>query len=180
MRTLLFALPLLLSTALVHAHDHHDHDHEHDSPGKHEHGASELDVAIDGHTLELQLHSPAINLFGFEHRANNAADHARLREVHTQLKSPLALLGLSEEQCLVRQAKIQSPLLDAHAPANRGHSDVHTHYRLECPQLSQIKELNFTQFFSAFPQTERIAVQLIGRDGQRGAELSPALPTLTL
>lgn len=74
MRPLLLALVLLPFAAQ--AHDDHDHDHAHGSLGKHEHGVAQLNVALDGKTLELELDSPAMNLVGFEHAASTDADKA--------------------------------------------------------------------------------------------------------
>ena len=38
----------------------------------HVHGTAELFVVLDGNQLDIELRSPAMNLLGFEHRANNA------------------------------------------------------------------------------------------------------------
>ena len=66
MRRVLLALPFALLPLAAMAHDH-DHDHaEHASLGAHEHGVAQLNVALDGNTLEIELESPAMNLVGFE------------------------------------------------------------------------------------------------------------------
>ncbi|MGB1290473.1 MAG: ZrgA family zinc uptake protein, partial [Porticoccaceae bacterium] len=35
----------------------------------HVHGLSQLTIAVEGETVELEFSSPAMNLVGFEHRA---------------------------------------------------------------------------------------------------------------
>ena len=78
MRRLLFALPFaLLPLAAAHAaHDEHEHHDEHASLAAHEHGAAQLNVALEGQRLELALESPAMNLVGFEHAAVSTSDKA--------------------------------------------------------------------------------------------------------
>lgn len=85
MRPLLLALVLLPFAAQ--AHDDHDHDHAHGSLGKHEHGVAQLNVALDGKTLELELDSPAMNLVGFEHAASTDADKAAVAKARAQLEN---------------------------------------------------------------------------------------------
>ncbi|MFO6377007.1 DUF2796 domain-containing protein, partial [Pseudomonas aeruginosa] len=92
MRPLLLALVLLPFAAQ--AHDDHDHDHAHGSLGKHEHGVAQLNVALDGKTLELELDSPAMNLVGFEHAASTDADKAAVAKARAQLEKPLELFAL--------------------------------------------------------------------------------------
>ena len=65
--------PLLLAVALLplaaQAHD----EHEHGSLGKHEHGVAQLNVALDGKTLELQVDSPAMTAMAGRVRISAAA-----------------------------------------------------------------------------------------------------------
>ena len=56
MRRLLLALPFALLPGFVLAAEQHDHDH-HDSLGAHEHGAAELDAALD-----VSIQAQVINL----------------------------------------------------------------------------------------------------------------------
>ncbi len=196
MRPLLLALVLLPFAAQ--AHDDHDHDHAHGSLGKHEHGVAQLNVALDGKTLELELDSPAMNLVGFEHAASTDADKAAVAKARAQLEKPLELFALPVTAgCSVASQELRSPLFGDKAPAHahkekagheheheheheNGHADIHAHYQLSCEKPKLLKLLTLAEFFKRFPATQKIQVQLIGPDGQKGADLAPASAELKL
>lgn len=46
--------------------------------------------------------------------------------------------------------------------------------RLSCEKPGLLKLLTLAEFFKRFPATQKIQVQLIGPDGQKGADLAPA------
>lgn len=192
MRPLLLALVLLPFAAQ--AHDDHDHDHAHGSLGKHEHGVAQLNVALDGKTLELELDSPAMNLVGFEHAASTDADKAAVAKARAQLEKPLELFALPVTAgCSVASQELRSPLFGDKAPAHahkekadheheheHGHANIHAHYQLSCEKPELLKLLTLAEFFKRFPATQKIQVQLIGPDGQKGADLAPASAELKL
>lgn len=187
MRRLLLALPFaLLPLAVVHAHEDHDHDHDHahGTLGAHEHGVAKLNVVLEGNTLELELDSPAMNLVGFEHAASSDADKAKVAAVRQQLEQPLKLFGLaSAAGCKEDQQALESPLFGDAAKADddgdehergRMHSDINAHYQLTCATPEKLTQLDLAPLYKAFPATQKINVQLIGPNGQKGVETSPA------
>jgi len=185
MRRLLLALPFaLLPLAAAHAHDDHEHDHAHGTLGAHEHGVAKLNVVLDGNTLELELDSPAMNLVGFEHAASSDADKAKVAAVRQQLEQPLKLFGLSAAaNCTEEQQELESPLFgdaakaddddDEHAHGHP-HSDIGAHYQLSCANPEKLTQVDLAPLFKAFPATQKINVQLIGPNGQKGVETTPA------
>ncbi|MCO6058937.1 DUF2796 domain-containing protein [Pseudomonas sp. MOB-449] len=184
MRRLLLALPFaLLPLAAAQANEH---EHDHGSLGAHEHGVAQLNAALDGKTLELELESPAMNLVGFEHAAKSDADKARVAAARAGLEKPLELFALpAEAGCKVTDQEIESPLFgeqhhaDEHAKGHdKEHSEVHARYQLECASPEALKVLDLGPLFKHFPATRKIQVQLIGPQGQQGAELSAANATL--
>lgn len=190
MRRLLLALPFaLLPLAVAQANEHnhaHAHDHdEHASLDAHEHGAARLNVVLDGQALELELESPAMNLVGFEHAAESAADKAKVAAARSQLQDPQALFGLAAGACSLSETELESALFeddehDEHHTdeADSEHSEIHAHYQLDCKKPGELKQLNLSELFKRFPATEKIQVQLIGPSGQQGLELTPAKPSL--
>ncbi|WP_087503350.1 DUF2796 domain-containing protein [Pseudomonas sp. SID14000] len=183
MRRLLLALPFaLLPLANAHADDH-DHDHAHGTLGAHEHGVAKLNVVLDGNTLELELDSPAMNLVGFEHAANSDADKAKVAAVRQQLEQPLKLFGLpAAAGCKEDQQELESPLFgdapkadddDEHEHGHQ-HSDIGAHYQLTCTNPDKLAQVDLAPLFKAFPATQKINVQLIGPNGQKGVETTPA------
>ena len=189
MRRLLLALPFALLplaiSAAEHSHEHDEHQHEHAEHGSldaHAHGAAQLNVVLDGHVLELQLESPAMNLVGFEHNAETDADKAKVAAARSQLEQPTLLFGVNTGGCSLSQTELQSPLFAGHAESHEhenAHSDIDAHYTLDCQTPDQLKQLDLTELFKRFPATQKIQVQLIGPNGQQGLELTPAQPTLS-
>lgn len=200
MRRLLLALPFaLLPLAAAQASDHaHEHDHEHAEHGSldaHEHGIAQLNVVLDGQALELELESPAMNLVGFEHAAESAADKAKVDAARSQLQDPQALFGLGAGACSLSDTELESPLFedeeheeheDEHEheehhdhDKDSEHSEIHAHYQLDCKKPGDLQQLNLTELFKRFPATTKIQVQLIGPNGQQGVELTPAKPSLS-
>ncbi|WP_085626143.1 MULTISPECIES: DUF2796 domain-containing protein [unclassified Pseudomonas] len=188
MRRLLLALPFaLLPLAHAHADEHeHDHDHAHGTLGAHEHGVAKLNAVLDGNTLELELDSPAMNLAGFEHAANSDADKAKVAAVRQQLEQPLKLFGLpAAAGCKEDQQELESPLFgdapkadddgDEHEHEhNHQHSDIGARYQLTCTNPDKLAQVDLAPLFKAFPATQKINVQLIGPNGQKGVETTPA------
>ncbi|MCX2890306.1 MULTISPECIES: DUF2796 domain-containing protein [Pseudomonas] len=187
MRRLLLALPFaLLPLGIAHAHDDHDHDHDHahGTLGAHEHGVAKLNAVLDGNTLELELDSPAMNLVGFEHAASSDADKTKVAAVRQQLEQPLKLFGLAAAAgCKEDQQELESPLFGDAAKADddgdeheKGHvhSDINAHYQLTCATPEKLAQIDLTPLYKTFPATQKINVQLIGPNGQKGVETSPA------
>ncbi|UVL89901.1 DUF2796 domain-containing protein [Pseudomonas sichuanensis] len=189
MRRLLLALPFaLLPLAVAHAHDEHDHDHG--TLAAHEHGVAKLNVVLDGNTLELELDSPAMNLVGFEHAASTDADKAKVAAARQQLEQPLKLFGLAQAAgCKDEAQELESPLFgdaahadddgDAHEHEHEHehghqHADVNAHYQFTCATPAKLAQLDLGPLFKAFPQTQKINVQLIGPNGQKGVEATAA------
>ncbi|MDF2489404.1 MAG: hypothetical protein K0S77_2026 [Pseudomonas sp.] len=145
------------------------------SPAAHEHGVASLNVALDGNTLELELDTPAMNLVGFEHAASSDADKAKVAAVRQQLEQPLALFGLAQDAGCSESAKdLQSPLFGDASAAGHEHTDIHAHYQLTCAQPGKLARLDLGPLFTTFPATQTINVQLIGPNGQKGLQASPA------
>ncbi|MDH0302302.1 MULTISPECIES: DUF2796 domain-containing protein [unclassified Pseudomonas] len=185
MRRLLLALPFaLLPLAVAHAHGDHDHDHAHGTLGAHEHGVAKLNAVLDGNTLELELDSPAMNLVGFEHAASTDADKAKVAAARQQLEQPLKLFGVSPAAgCKEDAQALESPLFgdaahaddegDAHEHGHQ-HADVNAHYQLTCATPAKLTQIDLGPLFKTFAQTQKINVQLIGPNGQKGVEATPA------
>jgi hypothetical protein len=185
MRHLLLALPFALLPGFVLAAETHDHGHhhaQHDSLDAHEHGAAELDVALDSSTLEIELRSPAMNLVGFEHAPSSEADNRKIADARKQLEQPDTLFMLSAAAgCVLAETELESPLFEYGAHGHEedhdyDHSEIHARYRFDCATPQALTGVDLQGLFKAFPGTEEIQAQLIGPNGQRGAQLSAGQP----
>lgn len=183
---LLLILPLLLSPLAV-AGDH-EHAHAQASLGRHEHGVGELDVALEGGVLELELRSPAANLLGFEHAPRSAEEHRQVARLREQLGQAQALFDLpAAADCRLTAQQLDSPLFattdhahDEHDEHGDAHSEVHARYRFDCRAPAALDALDAAPLFRAFPATIRLQVQLIGPRGQQGGELRAGASRLAL
>lgn len=185
MRSLLLALPFALAPLVLQA----DTRHAHASLASHQHGAAELDVAVDGRDLLLEWRSPAANLLGFEHAPRSAVQRQRVTEVRAALGEGERLFGLpAAAACSLAETHLDGALLATaeephdhdhdHDQAGAAHSDVKAAYRFVCAQPERLDALELAGLFARFPATETLRVQLIGPSGQRGAELSAAASRL--
>jgi len=189
MRNLLLALPFaLLPLASAQASDHgHDHSHGHDSLDKHQHGLASLDIALDDKRLEIELESPSMNILGFEHQPNTAEQQAQAAAARALLEQPQALFTLPEAAgCMVKKVEVESPLFgnddddDMHTDtAGETHSDIDADFDLTCSNPQALDSISLAPLFKAFPGMQKIAVQLVGPNGQKGAELTPSSPSIT-
>ena len=95
----------------------------------HEHGVGELNIAIDGNQIAMELHAPGADIVGFEHAAESAQDRAAIETAVATLARPLALFGLpADAECTVTQAsaELESEEHDEHEGAD-DHDHEHDH-----------------------------------------------------
>ena len=193
MHYLLLSLALLLPIlAQAHGHDHRSH--EHDNLEAHVHGAAQLDVVLDGKLLELQLHSPAMNLVGFEHAPGNAREQARLNAVRDFLTQPGKVFSLpAEAGCALEREAVTSELFgvaagdDDHlalhdeapeATSADDHHDIHAYYQFACSKPQAMHTIDMRNLFRQYPGLQSLEVQLIGPHGQKGQTLNARNPLL--
>ena len=87
---------LSLLTATVQAQGLDDHDHDQGgSFGAHVHGIASLNMAVDGKFLELEFHTPAANIYGFEHAPRTEEQLAQVREAQRTLQQADQLFMLT-------------------------------------------------------------------------------------
>lgn len=157
----------------------------------HVHGTSELTIAMEGESLEIQFTSPAMNLLGFEHKANSREDIAAVKNAEQLLKhKPLFLF--SDDQCEHLNTSIDVTGLiegddhdheqehhthsterkdeknehDANSH-NEQHSDVVVNYRYRCKNTSKLSAIT-VNLFESFPGIQKIHVMWV-KQTQQGA-----------
>ncbi len=172
-----FLVPVVASASDLPAADptHAEHHHEH---GAHVHGASQLNIAVDGPHLGLQWQGALHNFVGFEHAPETTEERTALIAVQTDLQTAAGLVLPSAAGCELASKHIVVAHLDvtpeADTPAN-----VNAEWQFDCTHPEAITTLDFAAWFARFPLTEEIEVQWIRADGQGGSELTPADSTLS-
>jgi hypothetical protein len=187
MKTVTLCVVALLPAAIALAEEA-----EHREHGPHEHGVAELNVALDGNQLWIELSSPAMNIVGFEYAPGNAEQRAAVHEAAETLNDGARVFGTSPDAgCQLAEAKVTTDIEQAEgehpeAAAERGeedepsgaiHSEFQASYRFECAAPDALTQLE-VRLFDLFPGTEEVEAQVIGRAAQTAAELTAAAPNL--
>jgi hypothetical protein len=90
----------------------------------HVHGLSELTIAMDTKTIELQLISPAMNLVGFEYKASSKQDIATVKQAELLLEQQDSLFLIAGGDCEHLSTSIDSSDL---LESNNHHDDQDDH-----------------------------------------------------
>lgn len=155
--------------------------------GSHVHGVGNLNVAIDGTTVEIEFESPGANIVGFEHAAKTAKDRATIEKAAAGLKAGDKLFAFPEAaECRLTDAEVETPDThdhDKHAHEKTGasddaHSEFDAHYRYRCDQPARLTHID-VNVFRLFPATRTLEVQAISPRGQHAQTLTPTAPRLT-
>ena len=171
---LVLACPVLAGEESGHGHREH---------GAHVHGAGDLNIAVDGNALLIELHGPAANIVGFEHPPRNATEEQAIADARVKLADPaLTFLPNPEAGCRLTEVEVFMEL----AGDNAGHDHDHAHdhggggevhsdagvgYSFDCAAPDKLKSLELA-LFETFPGNGRLRVQLITPDTQRSVELT--------
>ncbi|MDG1470658.1 MAG: DUF2796 domain-containing protein [Ascidiaceihabitans sp.] len=167
----------------------------------HEHGVAQLDIAMDGQQIAMELHAPGADIVGFEYAAESADDRAAVDNAVAALARPLDLFVLPDAAgCSVVQAAAgleseddhdgEAEEHDEHAKDDHkddhddheeqaGHTEFHAEYLLTCTDPDAATDITFA-FFDAFPNALEVEVQLISDTGAKSFEVERDTPTLDL
>ena len=165
----------------------------------HEHGVGQLDIAIDGQQIAMELHAPGADIVGFEYAAESGKDLAAVDAAVAKLSAPLALFVLPEAAgCSIVEASAgleseeeheehgDEHADDEHAEDGHddhadesGHTEFHAEYLLNCAEPSAITGIDFA-YFGSFPNALEVEVQIITDTGATSFEVERDAPTLDL
>jgi hypothetical protein len=178
-------------------------DSDHEQHQAHVHGEAEMLIALDGSTLEIEFHSPAMNIVGFEHQPKTEQQSEAVDKAIDTLKQPAKLFTLAAAaQCNPVTIEVETALAKHeggekahnkhehdhehdHEPEHdheheaETHSDFAVHYQFQCADLNKLDKIEFV-LFKHFPGTERLEVQSISNKGQQKIDLTPGNSTLEL
>ena len=178
-----------------------DHTH-HRQHGSHVHGVAQMNLAVEGEKVFIELESPAMNVVGFESQPSASAQRIAVREAAEKLEDGGSLLAFSEKAgCTLVSATIDSALLE-HGEEEQAHGDSHEeHHDEETPEgkhqhqaeaeshgtekhsefevsyqftCASPKKLRALEvnIFEVFPGFEQIDAQILKTSGQSGAKIS--------
>lgn len=162
-----------------------------DNPGAHRHGYGQLQMAVQGGSIDLFFTSPAYNLAGFERQAQTPEEEARLAEIAEWLGSN-PLIDTTPGSCVVMSGVVHhsgpagQPDKDHHHDDKHHHdSEEEGHREYEISQQLECKALTAGQAFSSplkvrFSNLEVLTVEWVGEAGQGSVRLGEGESTFQL
>ena len=152
-----------------------EHKHEHRQHGAHEHGSAKLLLATEDNQLHIEFKSPAMNIVGFEHAAENSEQIKRISEATALLTNGEKVFALpAAADCKLQDSEVEN---GQHSPndkktaASESHSEFHVTYRYLCGNIQALDHID-VQLFVLFPGTEDIDAEIFTDKGQKAQELS--------
>ncbi|WP_292955958.1 MULTISPECIES: ZrgA family zinc uptake protein, partial [unclassified Neptuniibacter] len=117
------ALCLGVSAALVSVNAAAFEQHE-----AHVHGEAVLNIVVEGGNIEAHFQSPQMNLTGFEHQAETAADKGLLAQTLVKLQDTSALINLPDQaQCKGVKVAANNSDIVLDDSFKEEHADEHEH-----------------------------------------------------
>lgn len=162
-RVLFTALPaLLLVTAQANA-----------AGGKaHQHGTGQLNVAVQGDHLSIELEVPADDIVGFEHPPRTPAEKQAVRDATTKLRASETLFAFPQAAaCRFQNAEVDAPHAENHS-GHDDHSEFHAQYHFVCAQATRLSHIDL-RYFEAFPRAQALTARTLTFTGQHRQRLTP-------
>jgi len=144
----------------------------------HEHGSLNLDIAVEGSRSEIDLESPAVNIYGFEHEAKSERDKARQKDGLERIRKNLATL-IQFDPSLKCSFKVESlkwvlEKAESHSADEKEgqHSVVQGRFKVIClkPIAGSTLHFGFSKIFQDF-NLSKVRVQAISGDKQTGGDI---------
>ena len=145
-----------------------------ESHGAHVHGRALLHIVMENDIVHLELHSPAMNLVGFEHSAGTAGQRKAVDHAKKQLAAAAELFSFEGARCNPTETNLDFSAVLA-GPEHQGahhhhghdqHGDIVAQYRYQC-EKPDLPDALSTELFDFFPGVEALEAQWIvnGRQG---------------
>jgi len=80
----------------------------------HEHGVAQMNLVQIEHNVELEVTSPAFNVFGFEHKPHTEQEKALVNTRLKTMNSGALVLFDTDENCELKETKLKNPFADDH------------------------------------------------------------------
>lgn len=163
---------------------------EHES---HEHGASKLNVVLEGEQLFLEFESPWNNLAGFEHQPSTPEQEHIIKAVVKDFNTPQLLFDIEGGGCEIVTQKVNSSMSMLAETNNEheeheehkehkehtSHSELTASYSYHCKDVISMQKIQ-VKLFQHWSGIESITVQMIGEGGQAAQTLTASESSIAL
>ncbi len=190
-------LALVVSETTAESNRHHE---------AHEHGAANLNVAVEGNNLYIEFSSPAANIVGFEHLPRTQKQKAAVADAKKKLKEGQTLFHLpAGSMSRLVDVSVKTDI-DSHsehhekaehdgdedhhhsekekhkhehheADKDERHSDFEATYHFVCKKPEKLTHID-VKLMNTFPGIEHIEVQLLAGTKQSAMELTAKKNTI--
>ncbi|PPU83081.1 DUF2796 domain-containing protein [Xanthomonas sacchari] len=151
--------------------------------GPHVHGQANLEVAVDGTAVDVQLSAPGIGILDFEHPARDANERQRLQAAVATLRAAGWLQFPVAAACSLRRAQVTTEGYDVAMadPDEPGHShaEFHAHYTFDCARPARLDHLQVL-LPQRFPGLHTAVVDVATAAGQGRTEVVAGQARVTL
>jgi hypothetical protein len=125
--SILKLVALLLMSPFALAQSAFEHVHEHDARGSkaHVHGQADLNLNVQGNSLNIELVIPAMDALGFEHRPQNDTEKEKVREIAKLLNEVDSwIVPANEALCKLESSTLSQPYEIAHSDTHKKEQDA--------------------------------------------------------
>ena len=164
---------------------------EHRELGPHEHGVGQLNIAVEGKRVLMELEVPGADIVGFEHEASTNEQKAAVSKAKTTLKGALKVFELpAEAKCELAEAKVavEAEEHDHDAGGHENakhegkeeeghHSEFHAAYAIDCAAPEKLTGIQF-RYFELFAGARKLDINLVTDKGQNHYEVMRESPKL--
>lgn len=133
---------------------------------QHVHGHAEMQVAVDGDTLQIVLEAPSGDIVGFEREAETDEERQQVAGIIEALEGPDALLVLNEA------AGCEIASSEAEFEVEGGHAEFHVTQMFDCTDISALGTAE-TPLMASYPSLAEIEATIVTGAGASLAELEP-------
>lgn len=181
--TRILPLPVLLLSALTASAE---------NLNAHQHGQAELQLAMDGQSVELMALSPAHNVLGFEHEPRTKAEHDKVEAAVAWL-TETPLINTVSGSCSIQTSEVHYAYAgdnahheehgdhehEHHESGEATHTDIEVFQTLNCPDLTPDSQM-VTSLTEQFPAIEDLDIEWAGPEGQGALRLEPGIVEFSL
>ena len=158
-----------------------------DAADPHQHGVGQLNVAIQGDHVEIELETPGADIVGFEHPPRTDEQKKAVQDAARTLRNGSAIFVFpAAARCKLEKTKVESGLLEdnheTHGEKHHHekhkeeiHAEFHALYHFSCKNPASYTDL---QYFEAFPHAKALLARTITAKGQRKQRLTRKAPRL--
>ena len=172
---------------------------------KHEHGVGELNIAVEGNSIDLEFMIPGADIVGFEYKAKSEADIALVNDALIKFDEFNNIFSIpSTSNCNLVEADISINQGDNHKDEHNHdghddhdeHEDEHdhddhdehdeeahnefvAHYSFNCGNIKEIDRISFP-YFTTFPNSGELEVQFVSEIGSTSFEVEGDEPFIDL